>query len=127
MNFRPPLKCRTGVCADSHCGKPRGRNRDRVNHGEAAHRNDGRNDIRTASEVEKGTHFYVEFPLADRINTDKEALKLSFPAQPRAGSKDSYSILYVEDNPANLSLVEHILQPFPNLHLITASNAEDGA
>jgi CheY-like chemotaxis protein len=42
-------------------------------------------------------------------------------------SNDSaYTILYIEDNPANTRLVEHVLKRRPNLKLITASEGTQG-
>ena len=36
------------------------------------------------------------------------------------------TVLYVEDNPANLALVEHILARHPNIRLLTAVNGQSG-
>jgi len=36
------------------------------------------------------------------------------------------TLLYVEDNPANLKLVEQIIARLPDLHLLTAMNGRDG-
>ncbi len=35
-------------------------------------------------------------------------------------------VLYVEDNPANMRLVEQLLKTFPNIELVGAETAEDG-
>ena len=36
------------------------------------------------------------------------------------------TLLYIEDNPANLELMREVISVVPNLSLITAANAEDG-
>ena len=40
--------------------------------------------------------------------------------------KQQYTLLYVEDNPANLKLVEHIIERRHNIRLLTAVNGNDG-
>jgi len=37
-----------------------------------------------------------------------------------------YNVLYVEDNPANMRLVEQLLKTFPDIELVGAETAEDG-
>ena len=37
-----------------------------------------------------------------------------------------YNVLYVEDNPANMRLVEQLLKTFPDIELSGAETAEDG-
>ncbi|WP_126453124.1 response regulator [Sulfuriflexus mobilis] len=39
---------------------------------------------------------------------------------------DKHLILYVEDNPANMRLVDQILKQFPSVELAGAETAEDG-
>jgi len=39
---------------------------------------------------------------------------------------DKCNVLYVEDNPANMRLVEQLLKTFPNIELAGAETAEDG-
>jgi len=40
--------------------------------------------------------------------------------------ENKYQVLYVEDNPANMRLVEQLLMTFPSIELIGAETAEDG-
>jgi CheY-like chemotaxis protein len=40
--------------------------------------------------------------------------------------KEGRSLLYVEDNPANLRLMEEIIEQIPNLRMVSAHNAELG-
>lgn len=39
---------------------------------------------------------------------------------------NKYQVLYVEDNPANMRLVEQLLKTFPDIVLIGAETAEEG-
>ena len=39
---------------------------------------------------------------------------------------NTYQVLYVEDNPANMRLVEQLLKTFPEINLTGAETAEDG-
>ena len=39
---------------------------------------------------------------------------------------NKHQVLYVEDNPANMRLVEQLLKTFPDIVLIGAETAEDG-
>ncbi len=39
---------------------------------------------------------------------------------------DKCHVLYVEDNPANMRLVEQLLKTFPDIQLLGAETAEDG-
>jgi len=39
---------------------------------------------------------------------------------------DKRNVLYVEDNPANMRLVEQLLKTFPDIELVGAETAEDG-
>jgi PAS domain S-box-containing protein len=48
-------------------------------------------------------------------------------AQPlQQGGERLNTLLYIEDNPANLKLVEQIIARHPNLHLLTAVNGNNG-
>jgi PAS domain S-box-containing protein len=80
------------------------------------------------SQVDVGSRFWVEFPLGDEDAKAEEILTLvsddkislgAFGTKPRL-------LLYVEDNQANLFLVEEIVKDIPSLTLISASTAEQG-
>jgi len=85
--------------------------------------------ISLESEVGKGSTFRVEFPLATKEPDADGAVPAATPLEPREAVKlprlDG-SILYVEDNPANLLLMEAIIERVEGLDLITARNAELG-
>lgn len=81
------------------------------------------------SQEGKGSTFWVEFPgkhqqptepVMQNNRSDNDSLK-------GAGRSDSsYSLLYVEDNPANLKLVDQILSRRKDIEMLSAHNAELG-
>jgi CheY-like chemotaxis protein len=83
--------------------------------------------IGVESTVGVGSVFWVELPLTEAPeidNTDAEpAPTLALPANPEL---DSYSVLYVEDNPANLELVQQIIARRANVHFFSAAEAGSG-
>ncbi|MEP6668436.1 MAG: PAS domain S-box protein [Chthoniobacter sp.] len=83
--------------------------------------------LRVASKEGVGTDFWIELPLAV---DPRESLRAR-----RAGTADVGStlddgvrstVLYIEDNAANLALVETVLAEIPNLKLIAESRGETG-
>ncbi|MDH5446152.1 MAG: PAS domain S-box protein [Gammaproteobacteria bacterium] len=79
------------------------------------------------SKVGEGSTFWVECPLDQsrrQLNSKPEVEdKLSSLATLHRTTK---KVLYIEDNPANLRLVQKMLERFPNLDLYSATNAEMG-
>jgi CheY-like chemotaxis protein len=67
--------------------------------------------------------------MISELNPHVEAFKASIMndhgASPMAGSQ-SRLLLYVEDNPANLKLIEQLLARRPDIRLLTAQNGKDG-
>ncbi len=82
--------------------------------------------IGVESEERKGAKFYVDFKKAvfPVIITDKN--EDAVVEENEAEIIKRYTMLYVEDNPANLKLVESILQRRPNISLLSASQAQPG-
>jgi PAS domain S-box-containing protein len=83
--------------------------------------------ISIISEVGKGSAFTVELPLSteplDRIPQEVETSQFSSVPESEAG----LSILYIEDNPANMDLVEQILKShLPDVKLLTATLGKTG-
>jgi PAS domain S-box-containing protein len=56
----------------------------------------------------------------------KESAPSAVPVNQRAGSGRRHTLLYVEDNPANLQLVEQIIERHPDLRLLTAVSGHAG-
>ena len=74
-----------------------------------------------------GTLFWFELDAAAEPHLAMEgsdAAALAQPRVPRAGRL--HTLLYVEDNPANLRLVEQIIARHPDMRLLTAVNGTLG-
>jgi len=67
---------------------------------------------------ELGTHAEPLIPIATADTTS--------PYSRATGSEHIHPLLYVEDNPANLHLVEQILARHPEIHLLTAKDGNSG-
>jgi PAS domain S-box-containing protein len=80
------------------------------------------------STVDEGSTFWIELPM-----TNKEVSEITpeqpqpvNPDQPSNVSEGSQTILYVEDNPANLQLMNEIISKVPGLELVSAYTGEIG-
>jgi PAS domain S-box-containing protein len=70
----------------------------------------------------RGSTFWIELSLAHSAELAVAAAPTALPAV----SQDGFNVLYVEDNAANLKVVEAMLRHQPNLTLLSASNGEYG-
>jgi CheY-like chemotaxis protein len=79
------------------------------------------------SEQGRGSHFWVDIPLSsEQASLDgDDAVMKDVSGQGDIIDADSMSrtLLYIEDNPDNLHLVEAIVGQYKNLHLLSAANA----
>ena len=84
-------------------------------------------DIGFESTFGKGSTFWIELPLADKdaIVDDEEAVTSDRDAL-NSLTGIYGTLLYVEDNPANLELMEIIVSRIDGLTMISADNAELG-
>jgi signal transduction histidine kinase/ActR/RegA family two-component response regulator len=87
-------------------------------------------DIGVTSTVGIGSVFWIELdsvapPMPGAGDGTGAALPTTAAPGPRAVS-NGYTLLYVEDNPANLKLVESIIALSPDLHLLSAPDAHLG-
>ncbi len=82
--------------------------------------------IKVESEVGKGSKFYVDFKKVESsvLTTGKNEEVVA--EKNKAEITKKYTLLYVEDNPSNLRLVENILQRRPSISLLTAPQAQSG-
>ena len=84
--------------------------------------------IGAESTVGQGSVFWFELKSssapASLAMADVPALSLEIPAVSRNISP--YTLLYIEDNPANLQLVEQIIVRYPEISLLSATDAKDG-
>lgn len=83
------------------------------------------------STYEEGSTFWIDFPIIKLHPDDEDSSKLEqeegqFLEKLSVGSKEQYLVLYVEDNPANLLLMESIIKLLPNITLISTDTAEQG-
>jgi CheY-like chemotaxis protein len=83
--------------------------------------------IGAESTVGVGSVFWIELihdanPHAEYI----KAVSTSMPASRIATGPRTRLVLYIEDNPANLKLIEQLIGRYPNLRLLTAQNGKDG-
>lgn len=83
--------------------------------------------IGAQSTVGVGSVFWIELgadldPHADFI----KAVSTTLIATPSATGTRTRLLLYIEDNPANLKLVEQLISRRPDLRLLTAQNGKDG-
>ncbi|MFO8003859.1 response regulator, partial [Thioalkalivibrio sp.] len=84
-----------------------------------------RGTVGVESEPEVGSTFWIELPLAEAKGSP---LRGEEPALPREASPEdcglsdeqSRTVLYIEDNPANLRLVEQLVGQLPEVRLLTA-------
>ena len=71
------------------------------------------------SELNKGSTFWVEFPFVN-VSGVKNTKLTDKDDKSEGKSENEYTVLYVEDNPANLRLVEQILLSRGNINMISA-------
>jgi signal transduction histidine kinase/CheY-like chemotaxis protein len=80
------------------------------------------------SEEGQGSRFWIELPevVLDSagLGNDTELQTMTAGTAPSGG--ELYTVLYIEDNPANVRLVAQILGKNPQVHLITAHTPELG-
>ncbi len=80
------------------------------------------------STVGEGSRFWIEFPFVE-VDRDSKAAAVTATLD-EVGAKQlpdvEATLLYVEDNPANLDLMELIVSRVPSLNMISAHNAELG-
>jgi PAS domain S-box-containing protein len=86
-----------------------------------------RGQIGVTSTVGAGSEFWIELlaendPHAGYI----QAASVMIAESPVASDLRSRLLLYVEDNPANLKLIEQLIARRPDLRLLTAQNGNDG-
>ncbi|MFO0576165.1 MAG: PAS domain S-box protein [Polyangia bacterium] len=72
----------------------------------------------------EGSEFWIELPVETPRATEPAAKK--HEEVPRAPDGDRYLVLYIEDNPSNIALMEDIMNDIESLTLLTAPTAEIG-
>jgi CheY-like chemotaxis protein len=79
-----------------------------------------------ASVVGQGSSFWVELPLPQRPTERPEPAELRPEQDPPERQHPAMTVLYIEDNPSNLKLVEHLLHRRPGITLISAMRPQLG-
>ena len=84
--------------------------------------------IGVRSEVGVGSTFWFEIPLSAEAATPLHAIGDSVTVVPAASTANISlrTLLYVEDNPANLALVEQLIERRKDLKLLTATDGHAG-
>jgi CheY-like chemotaxis protein len=83
--------------------------------------------IGVESTVGAGSVFWFELLSVGEPHLSPEPGDAAVLVQPHlAPGARPHTLLYVEDNPANLKLVEQIIARHPDLHLLTAVNGTSG-
>jgi len=81
--------------------------------------------IGVESTVGVGSEFWIELmrDVAPQLTDRNLPVEIAPPAQKNA---ELHTLLYVEDNPANLMLVEHIIAAHPDVRMFSALNGTHG-
>ncbi|MGZ8289888.1 MAG: ATP-binding protein [Telluria sp.] len=82
--------------------------------------------IGVSSRVGVGSVFWIELPLTEPHAVTIEGGASALPANARHDAGVAHTLLYVEDNPANLKLVEEIVRFRPELRLLSAHDGHLG-
>jgi CheY-like chemotaxis protein len=83
--------------------------------------------IGVESTVGKGSVFWIELNLTTEPQTDAHADEhTTIPLASVRGAVPVHTLLYVEDNPANLMLVEDIVARRPDIRLVSAKDSKSG-
>ncbi|WP_239287775.1 hybrid sensor histidine kinase/response regulator [Candidatus Nitrotoga sp. 1052] len=83
-------------------------------------------NIGVESTVGAGSVFWFELPVADELqlaDVRGESVTLATNVYDQSQQR---TLMYIEDNPANLSLVEHIIKGRPDIRLLSAMNGNVG-
>ncbi len=79
--------------------------------------------IGVASQVGEGSTFWIELPAAQAPAADRAG---SEGGPPVRGAGEAFEVLYIEDNRANLKVVEDLFGMRPRWRLLQATNGTDG-
>jgi CheY-like chemotaxis protein len=82
--------------------------------------------IGVESSVGKGSVFWIELNLTTAPHTPAITELPTIAMVQVQGAEPLYTLLYVEDNPANLMLVEDIIARRPDIRLLSAMDGKSG-
>ena len=80
------------------------------------------------SAVGVGTTFWIELPISEDQSLSKNEVvdNIVLEIKLDLANANTQSILYIEDNPSNLALMEAVIARIPKLAMLSAPNAETG-
>jgi PAS domain S-box-containing protein len=82
--------------------------------------------IGVESTIDKGSTFWIDMPLTDDRKSEVGVDRLKTSQTKTQNESQLHTILYVEDNPANLMLVEDLIARRPDIFLLTAKDGLEG-
>lgn len=83
-------------------------------------------DVGFRSTPGEGSEFWVDVPIHDAVALSSAPSAVRDTSAARLGAAGSRLLLYVEDNPANVTFMKDLIGGFENVELITAPTAEAG-
>lgn len=83
-------------------------------------------EVGVISKPGSGSVFWVELPSGGELDSQKFVTSEVPTASPQTEVQADYTVLYIEDNLANLRFMSHLLGRRSNLHLITATEPLEG-
>lgn len=79
------------------------------------------------SEPGHGSEFWIELPESELETPDQpRAVHSSAGSSLGRGDGASYLLVYIEDNPSNIALMQAVIEDVPRLAMVTATTAEAG-
>jgi PAS domain S-box-containing protein len=81
-------------------------------------------NVGVVSEVGKGSDFWISLPVV-RQSAFKQGRNVEEPPL-LIHNGDKKKIMYIEDNPSNIELMEHVMKQIPNIQLSTARSGREG-
>ncbi|HEY9099320.1 MAG TPA: ATP-binding protein [Thiobacillus sp.] len=78
------------------------------------------------STVGMGSEFWIELNVDDKPQRAADNALSAAPTSQASGNIAQRTLLYVEDNPANLMLIEHIIEDHPQLRMLSARDGNQG-
>ncbi|WP_030073852.1 ATP-binding protein [Halomonas alkaliantarctica] len=78
------------------------------------------------SQPDKGSTFWFTLPIAEEQPSEHEQTSLSSAMDTASNSQPFFTLLYIEDNPANQRLMEDIIDDFHSIKLQVVASAELG-
>ncbi|MDP1678715.1 MAG: response regulator, partial [Candidatus Nitrotoga sp.] len=83
-------------------------------------------NIGVESTVGTGSVFWIELAVTDELQLEVSRSKSVTLATNVCDQSQQRTLMYIEDNPANLSLVEHIIEGRSDIRLLSAMNGNVG-